>query len=229
MKLKWLAAAGILLLAAQASAADETVLKSREDKISYGIGVDMARDFKRQGIEVNVDMLMKGMKDGQEGKNVLMTDEDLRTTLNAYQAELKQKQEQARKTAAENNKKLGDAFLAENKTKEGVVTLPSGLQYKIIKKGDGKLPTITDTVECNYRGTLVDGTEFDSSAKRGQPLTIKVQEGIPGWREAMLLMPIGSKWQLFIPPELAYGDTGAGNILGPSQTLLMEVEVLAIK
>jgi FKBP-type peptidyl-prolyl cis-trans isomerase FklB len=131
--------------------------------------------------------------------------------------------------AAEDNKKAGESFLAENKKKEGVVTLPSGLQYKVLKAGDGKKPTDTDTVECNYRGTHIDGTEFDSSYRTGQPATFKVAGVIPGWREALKLMPVGSKWQIFVPSQLAYGTRGKPGSVGPNAALIFEVELLAIK
>jgi len=133
------------------------------------------------------------------------------------------------KELGEKNKKDGDAFLAENKGKEGVVALPSGLQYKILKAGDGEKPKSTDTVVCNYRGTLLNGKEFDSSYKRGQPATFPVSGVIKGWTEALQLMPVGSKWQLFIPPDLAYGDRGAGNDIAPGATLIFEVELLSIQ
>jgi FKBP-type peptidyl-prolyl cis-trans isomerase FklB len=130
--------------------------------------------------------------------------------------------------AAADNKKEGDAFLAENMKKEGVMALPSGLQYKILKAGSGKMPTDADTVECNYRGTFINGTEFDSSYRTGKPATLKVKGVIPGWQEALKLMPVGSKWQLFIPPQLAYGERGSGPI-GPNATLIFDLELLAIK
>jgi FKBP-type peptidyl-prolyl cis-trans isomerase FklB len=136
---------------------------------------------------------------------------------------------QATAAAGEENKKAGEAFLAQNKGKQGVVTLPSGLQYKILKAGNGKKPTENDTVECNYRGTLINGTEFDSSYRRGQPATFGVGQVIPGWREALQLMPVGSKWELYVPPDLAYGERGAGRDIGPNSTLVFEVELLGIQ
>ncbi|MGZ6208513.1 MAG: FKBP-type peptidyl-prolyl cis-trans isomerase N-terminal domain-containing protein [Syntrophales bacterium] len=217
------------LVPAQASAADTPQLKTQKDKISYGIGVDVARNFKRMGVDIDLDMLVKGLRDGMAGEKLLMTEDDLRATMGAYLEELKQKQMSAMKAVAEENKKQGDAFLAENKKKAGVVTLPSGLQYKIIKKGTGKTPVETDTVECQYRGTLIDGKEFDSSYRTGQKATFKVSGVIAGWREALKLMPVGSKWQLFIPPELAYGPMGASRDIGPNATLIFEVELTAIK
>lgn len=226
---KWMAVLAVVLLAVQANAEETPLLKTQKDKINYGIGVSVLRNFKQQGIEVDLDVLIKGMRDAQAGGKLLMTDEELRNTLDAYQAELRQKQAQAMKVAADGNKKEGDAFLAANKKKEGVVTLPSGLQYKILRTGDGKKPTGADAVECNYRGTLINGTEFDSSYRTGKPAAFKVSGVIPGWTEALKLMPVGSKWQLFIPPHLAYGERGAGQVIGPNATLIFEIELLSIK
>lgn len=227
--IKYAAFLGILLITAQAGASDTTALKTQKDKINYGIGVSVLRNFKQQGIEVDLDFVIKGMRDAQAGGKLLLTEEDLRKTLDAYQAELKQKYMQAMKEAGEINRKEGDAFLAANKTKKGVVTLPSGLQYKILNAGNGKKPTDADTVECRYRGTLINGTEFDNSEKTGKPVAFKVAGVIPGWTEALKLMPVGSKWQLFIPPQLAYGERGAGGQIGPNATLIFEVELLAVK
>jgi FKBP-type peptidyl-prolyl cis-trans isomerase FklB len=174
-----------------------------------------------------MDLVIKGLRDVLSDGKLLMTDDDLQKTMNTFQAEIRLKQIQARKIAAEDNRKKGEAFLTENKKKEGVVTLPSGLQYKILKVGNGKKPAETDTVECHYRGTFIDGNEF-SKSETGKPASIKISGVIPGWREAMQLMPMGSKWQIFIPPHLAYGERGAGQI-GPNATLIFEVELRAIK
>jgi FKBP-type peptidyl-prolyl cis-trans isomerase FklB len=229
MRRKWIATLGIVFLAASVWAGDAPVLKTQKDKVSYGIGVDAARNFKRLGVDLDLDLLIQALKDVYSGGKLLMTEEDLRATMGAYMSELRDKQAAAMKKAADENKRAGDAFLAENKGKEGVVTLPSGLQYKILVAGDGKIPADTDKVECNYRGTLLDGTEFDSSYGKGQPATFAVAGVIPGWREALRLMPVGSKWQLFIPPELAYGQRGAGRDIGPNAALLFELELLAIR
>jgi len=167
------------------------------------------------------------MKDELSGKKLLLSDEELRKTLTAYQQELRRKQMQKRNEAVLDKKKEGDAFLAENKKKEGVVTLPNGLQYKILKAGEGKKPTADDTVEVKYRGTFIDGKEFDSSAAATR--TFKVKEVIPGWREALQLMPVNSKWQLVVPPELAYGEKGMGQAIMPNATLIFEVELVGIK
>lgn len=229
MALKWMAVLGVVLLTAQVSGEETTVLKTEKDKVSYAIGIDLARNMKRQGIEIDLNLFIRGLKDGLSGEKLLMTEEDLRKTMSAFQGELRLKQRLAHRLAAEDNKKKGEASLAENKIKEGVVTLPSGLQYKILKDGDGKKPTEADTVEVNYRGTLIDGTEFDSSYSRGQPATLKVTGVIPGWKETLKLMPVGSKWQLFVPSHLAYGTRGIPPNIGPNTTLIFEVELLAIK
>jgi len=158
-----------------------------------------------------------------------LTDAEAQAALAELQAEVRKKQDAEAQAAAEANMKEGEAFLADNKTKEGVVTLPSGLQYKILTPGTGPKPTASDTVVCNYRGTFINGTEFDSSYKRGQPASFPVGQVIKGWTEALQLMPVGSKWQLFIPPDLAYGQRGAGGAIGPNATLIFEVELLSIK
>jgi UDP-GlcNAc:undecaprenyl-phosphate/decaprenyl-phosphate GlcNAc-1-phosphate transferase len=220
---------GLFFLHIPANAAEESVLKTQKEKISYGIGVSVGKNFQQQGIEVDLESTIRGLKDVLAGEKLLLSDEDLRTILTAYQEELRQKQTEIRKVAAENNKKEGEAFLSENKKKKGVVTLPSGLQYKIITAGNGKKPAATDTVECNYRGTFINGKEFDSSARTGKPASFKVAGVIPGWTEALKLMNVGSKWQLVIPTTLAYGERGAGNLIGPNATLIFDVELVAIK
>lgn len=220
----------ILVVTGSVLAQDAPVLKTEKDKINYGIGVGVARNFKNQGLEVDLDLVIRGMRDTLSGATLLMTEEDLAKTMYAFQQELQKKQVEARKLTAENNKKEGEAFLAENAKKEGVKVLPSGLQYKILKAGDGKIPTDTDSVECNYRGTFTDGKEFDNSYKMGKPVTFKVQGGvIPGWSEALKLMPVGSKWEVFLPSQLAYGERGAGSQIGPNKTLIFEIELMAIK
>jgi FKBP-type peptidyl-prolyl cis-trans isomerase len=226
---KLLAVMGVMLLAAQVSAGEIKELKTQKDKVSYGIGVGMARNLKRQKIEVDTAVVVQGLRDELGGIKLLMTDAELQATMEQFQKELRQKLMDARKKAAGENQKEGAAFLAENKKKKGVVTRPSGLQYKILHAAKGKKPKATDTVEVNYRGTLVNGTEFDSSYKRGKPATLNIEKIIPGWKEALQLMPVGSKWQIVIPPQLAYGERGAGGDIGPNTTLIFEVELLAIK
>jgi FKBP-type peptidyl-prolyl cis-trans isomerase len=205
------------------------VLKTQKDKLSYGLGMNFGKTLQKQGVEVDPAILYRGLKDTLGGGKLLMTDEEVKATLVQLQADMRKEQEQKAAEAAETNRKAGEDFLADNKSKEGVVTLPSGLQYKILTEGTGPKPTASDSVVCNYRGTLLDGTEFDSSYKRGQPATFPVTGVIRGWTEALELMPVGSKWQLFIPPDLAYGERGAGADIGPNSTLIFEVELVSIE
>jgi FKBP-type peptidyl-prolyl cis-trans isomerase len=220
---------GIVLLAGAAWAEEAAVLKTQKDKVSYGIGMNIGKSLKKDAVDVDADLLVKGLKDSLSGGKTLMSDEEYRATLTALQKEMMDKQAEAAKALAEKNKKEGEAFLAENGNKEGVVALPSGLQYKVIKSGTGKTPKPGDTVETHYRGTLVDGTEFDSSYTRGQTATFPVNGVIPGWTEALQKMKEGDKWQLFVPSNLAYGERGAGRDIGPNATLIFEVELIAVK
>lgn len=229
MGFRWMAGIGIVLLAGAAWAEEAAVLKTQKDKVSYGIGMNIGKSLKKDAIDVDADMLVKGLRDSLSGGKTLMSDEEYRATLTDLQKEMMEKQAEASKALAEKNKKEGEAFLAENGKKEGVVTLPSGLQYKVIKSGTGKTPKLADTVETHYRGTLIDGTEFDSSIKRGQTATFPVNGVIPGWTEALQKMKEGDKWQLFVPSNLAYGERGAGRDIGPNATLLFEVELIAVK
>lgn len=206
------------------------VLKTQKEKASYALGMNVGKglgeSLHKESVEVDQAILLRGMKDALAGGKTLLTEDEMKAALAQLQTEIL-------KLAADANKKTGEEFLAGNKTKEGVVTLPSGLQYKILTEGTGPKPTATDTVSCHYRGTLLDGKEFDSSYKRGQPLSIPVSGVIKGWTEALQLMPVGSKWQLFIPSDLAYGDRGAdprsGSGIGPGATLIFEVELLSIQ
>jgi len=189
----------------------------------------MGQNFKKQSVPVDPAILARGIKDALAGGKTLLTDEEAQATIQGVQKEMQAKQQEKQKEAADVNKKDGEAFLAANKGKPGIVTLPSGLQYKILTAGTGPKPTANDSVNCNYRGTLIDGKEFDSSYKRGKPVTFPVTGVIKGWTEALQLMPVGSKWQLFIPSDLAYGDRGAGADIGPGSTLVFEVELISIE
>jgi len=216
---------------AATSAGETPVLKTEKDRESYAIGVETGRNFKRQGMDVDLDLVTRGMNDAVRGDKLLLTDDELLDSMNQATGRLIVKRGRDRLIAAQDNKKEGEEFLAENKTKEGVVTLPSGLQYKILKAGEGKRPTATDTVECYYRGTLVNGTEFDSVSSPMQPASFRLSDPnlIAGFKEGLKLMPVGSKWQLFVPHQLAYGQRGAGGAIGPYTTLIFEVELVAIK
>ncbi len=216
-------------LAGTASAQDAPELKGPKEKLSYALGMDLGTQFKRQSIDINPDIFLQAVKDTLSGGKMLMTEEQARAAIMDLQKEMMQKRQAQMAADAEKNKAEGQAFLEKNKTAEGVVVLPSGLQYKILKAGEGKKPVLDDTVVCNYRGTLINGTEFDSSYKRNAPASFPLKGVIKGWTEALQLMPVGSKWQLFIPPELAYGERGAGDAVGPSATLIFEVELLSIK
>jgi FKBP-type peptidyl-prolyl cis-trans isomerase FklB len=218
-----------LLLPTALFAQQKEALQTQKGKVSYSIGLDIGRNMKRQSVEVNLDLLMRGMKDGLGDGKPALSDSDMQQTMAAWQKEMMAKMNEVQKKAGEKNKKEAEAFLAENKKKAGVVTLPSGLQYKILKDGSGKSPKATDTVVTHYRGTLINGKEFDSSYKRNQPATFPCNQVIAGWTEALQKMKVGSKWQLFVPSNLGYGENGNGQDIGPNATLIFEVELLDIK
>ncbi len=208
-------------------------LTTRKQKFSYALGMNIGKglgeNLKKQSVEVDWNLVAKGLKDTVAGGKTQLTQEEAQAVLTEVQTEVRKQQQEKAQEASAKNKAEGEAFLAANKSKEGVVTLPDGLQYKILTAGTGPKPTATDSVECNYRGTLIDGKEFDSSYKRGKPATFGVSQVIKGWTEALQLMPVGSKWQLFIPSSLAYGPRGAGAEIGPDSTLIFEVELLSIQ
>ena len=221
-------ALSIVFLAGAVSAEENIALKDQKDKVNYSIGMDIGNTLKNLSVDVNLDILVQGIRDVLSGNKTLLTAQESRDTIIAFQKEMKAKQMERIKELGEKTKKEGEAFLAENKIKEGIITLPSGLQYKVIKEGTGDMPKPTDTVTTHYSGTLIDGTEFDSSYRRGQPATFKVNGVIPGWTEALQMMKAGSKWRLFIPFHLAYGERGAGRDIGPNATLIFDVELLSI-
>jgi len=210
-------------------AQDSAILKTQRDKVSYSMGLDIGRMFKMQGVDVDLELVTRGLKDAYTGSQSLLTDEEMQEVLTNFKKEFIAKQQELAKQQGEKNKREGGIFLETNKKKEGVQTLPSGLQYKVLKAGAGKKPTATDTVTVHYRGTLIDGKEFDSSYRRGKPATFPVNGVIPGWTEALPLMEEGAKWELFIPSNLAYGERGAGRDIGPNATLIFEVELISIE
>ena len=204
-------------------------LTTDKEKQSYALGMNIGRGLTRQQVDVDPVVLARGLRDTLVGAKPLLTDAEAEAALGQLQTAVKAKQDAELQKMGDANMKEGQEFLAANKTKDGVVTLPSGLQYKILTPGTGPIPGPGDTVVCNYRGTFINGTEFDSSYKRGQPATFPVSGVIKGWTEALQLMPVGSKWQLFIPSDLAYGTRGAGGTIPPNATLIFEVELLSIQ
>jgi FKBP-type peptidyl-prolyl cis-trans isomerase FklB len=216
-----------------AKSAAPAPLTTRKEKFSYALGMDIGTQvgggLKKQSVQVDWNLTSEGLKDAMSGGKTRLTQEEAKAVLDEVQSEVRKQQQAKAQQAAATNKAEGEKFLAANKAKEGVITLPSGLQYKILKAGTGPKPSLSDQVVCNYRGTLINGTEFDSSYKRGQPATFGVGQVIKGWTEALQLMPVGSKWQLFIPSSLAYGerpDPRSG--IEPNATLIFEVELLSI-
>jgi FKBP-type peptidyl-prolyl cis-trans isomerase len=209
--------------------AGTNVLSDEKSRSSYAIGMMFGSRWEQQGIDVDDNWLLRGLKDAQAGGPTLMTEQEMGSTLTQLQKDINAKQEKKRQEMAEKNKRDGEAFLAENKTKPGVITLPDGLQYKVITNGSGSTPAMNDTVTVNYRGTFIDGKEFDSSAKNGQPAQLTVGGVIHGWTEALLQMKAGSKWQLFVPSELAYGERGRRPGIPPNTVLIFEVELIAIE
>ncbi|OGP90583.1 MAG: hypothetical protein A2156_09010 [Deltaproteobacteria bacterium RBG_16_48_10] len=231
MKLRWLAGLGVVIvfLSCQIGAQETPSLKDQKDKVSYSIGMEIGKNLKKQSLDLNPDFLLRGIKDAFSGGKALMTDQEIVETMTSLQKEMMAKQQEATKKLGERNKAEGETFLAENKKKEGVVTLTSGLQYKVIKPGTDKKPKATDTVKAHYQGTLIGGKEFDSSYRRGEPVSFPVNGVIPGWSEALQLMGEGAKWQVFIPSSLAYGERGAGRDIGPNATLIFEIELISIQ
>jgi FKBP-type peptidyl-prolyl cis-trans isomerase len=215
-------------LAIPASAQNSTIPKNGREKVSYGIGVETARTIKAQRLDIDVDMIIQGLRDELTGKKLAVPNRELRRLMTMFRVEQRKQDVENTVIAAENNAKRSEAFLTENKGKAGVVILPSGLQYRIVAEGSGKKPKMSDSVQGNFVATLADGTEFDSS-EPGQPATLRISQTIPGLREALLLMPAGSKWQIVIPPHLAYGSRGFGRTVGPNEVLVYEFELVSIK
>jgi FKBP-type peptidyl-prolyl cis-trans isomerase FklB len=219
----------MIVLPIIASAQDAPALKTEKDKLSYAMGMDLGTQLKSRGVDIDPAIFARGLKDALAGAKTALTEDEAKAVITELQKAQVAKQAALAKAVGEKNKAEGDAFLAANKSKPGVIALASGLQYKIVTAGTGKKPLVTDTVECNYRGTLLDGKEFDSSYKRGQTASFPVNKVIKGWTEVLQLMPVGSKWQVFIPPGLAYGERGNGSDIGPNVTLIFEIELVAIK
>lgn len=218
-----------ICLAASAHAQGGAGFKDGKEKVSYAVGMGVGKNLSRQGIEVDPQLLLKGLTDVLGKKKTRLSDEEYKTTMRDLNKRLRASREKERSQQGVKNKKEGAAFLAENKKIQGVVTLASGLQYQVLRKGKGANPVPASRVVTNYRGTLIDGTEFDSSYKRGKPATFPVKGVIAGWTEALQLMSVGAKWKLFVPEHLAYGARGSGRLIGPNATLIFEIELLEIK
>lgn len=226
---RWILGLGVAFLTVAVAAQDASELKTQKEKFSYALGMEMGAGFRKQVLDLDPAIFAKGLAESFNGAKTMLTEDEMRAVLVNAQEEYKKKQAALREEKAQATLREGEKFLAENKNKEGVVTLPSGLQYKILKQGKGDKPEIDEKVVCNYRGTLLDGTEFDSSVKHNGPATFPVRGVIKGWTEALQMMPAGSKWQLFVPPYLAYGQDGAGQMVPPNATLIFEVELLSVK
>lgn len=230
MKMKWVAAAVMgLAMSTTMAATDASSLATDKDKLSYSIGADLGKNFKNQGIEVNPEALAKGMQDGMTGTQLILTEQEMKDVLNKFQKELMAKRSAEFNKKSDENKTKGETFLKENKEKSGVVSLPSGLQYKIIETGTGTKPSKNDTVTVEYTGRLIDGTVFDSTEKSGKPATFQVSQVIPGWTEALQLMPAGSTWEIYVPSGLAYGPRSVGGPIGPNETLIFKIHLISVK
>lgn len=220
---------GFAVIAAYGCAAEKTVLKDEKERLSYSFGVNIGKNLKMQSVDIDPEILSQGVKAAYTDSELLMVEEEIQNVLAAYEQEMRNKHAARASELADQNKAEGEEFLTANRDKEGVIVLPSGLQYKVIKEGTGKTPNISDMVKAHYRGTLIDGTEFDSSYERGEPAILPVGGVIKGWTEALQMMKEGAQWKLFIPSELAYGIRGAGNQIGPNATLIFDIELLSIE
>ncbi len=229
MKIKLIVAAMGLAMSTAIVAADTTTLNTDVDKLSYSIGSDLGKNFKRQGIEVNPAVMAKGIQDGMGSAPLLLTDDQMKDVLTKFQKDLMAKRTADFNKKAEDNKTKGESFLSQNKTKTGVVTLPDGLQYKIITAGTGAKPAKEDTVTVEYTGKLINGEVFDSTEKSGKPATFKLSQVIPGWTEALQLMPAGSTWEVYVPANLAYGSRSVGGPIGPNETLIFNIHLISVK
>jgi FKBP-type peptidyl-prolyl cis-trans isomerase FklB len=232
MKQFYASFAGIFFIVSVASAenaADKpSNFQNNREITSYSLGVQTSRTFVKDSVDIDIDMFVKGLKDGSGGKPLMLSEEKLRSVLNGFQSDLRRNLKTTRAIAAAENIRKGKAFLDENKKKTDVVTMPNGLQYKIIKAGDGKKPVETDTITCNYRGTLINGTKFDGN-EEGIPATMNVSQLIPGMKQALVMMPVGSHWELYIPSPLAYGPRSVGTDISANETLIFDLELLSIK
>jgi len=228
MKYIGIAALCLSLMACQGKKHVNVQLKSQKDSVSYAVGLDIARNLKRQSIDIDLDVLIRGLREMYTGDTIALTDSQSQSVTATFRKQMRTRHWEDMKIRAEKNKKEGDAFFAENRKRDGVVTLPSGLQYKVITMGTGKKPKQGQSVTVNYRGTFLDGTEFDNTYARNKPETYAINSVLKGWQEPLKMMPVGSEWILYIPAELAYGERGAGQAIPPNATLIYELKLLEI-
>jgi FKBP-type peptidyl-prolyl cis-trans isomerase FklB len=228
MNLKQMLFCTACLAVTQTWAADATLIKTDKDRISYSIGASIGKNLKNDSAEVDLNVMIEGIKAGLAGDKGLLSEKEIREVMNDYQTQMRKRAVAKKQLAMGDNKKKGDAYLAQYKAQMGVLELPNGVLYKIIKEGTGKKPMESDMVEVNYRGILINGTEFDAT-EPGHPANLKITSLIAGWKQALTMMPTGSKWQIVIPSELAYGERGVGSDISPNEVLVFDVELLAIK
>ncbi len=227
--MRWILTVVVMAAPTLAGAQEAPALTTEKDKLSYAMGMDLGQQLKTQSVDIDPALFARGLADALAGGKTLLTTEEAKAAITELQKAMIVRRAEEVRLSGEKNRKEGEAFLAANGAKEGVVTLPSGLQYKILTTGTGRKPTLEDTVVCQYRLSLVGGKEVDSSGKRGQPFTIPVKSAIKGWTEVLQLMPVGSKWEVFVPPNLGYGERGAGADIGPNATLVFEIELVDVK
>jgi FKBP-type peptidyl-prolyl cis-trans isomerase FklB len=219
---------GLVLVTSQIFAADASVLKTDKDKLSYSIGAAIGKNFKSDGTEVDIGLMMEGLKASLAGEKALLPEKEMHQLMNDYQTQLRQAAAGKRQLAISDNKKKGETYLAEYKAHQGVLMSPNGVLYEVVQEGTGKKPLESDMVEVNYRGALINGTQFDAT-EPGHPADLKVSALIPGWKQALSMMPVGSKWHIVIPAVLGYGERGVGNDIGPNEVLVFDLELVAIK
>jgi FKBP-type peptidyl-prolyl cis-trans isomerase FklB len=227
-QLHWIVAGSLLLASGALWSAEAVALKSDKDRLSYSIGASIGKNLKSESAEVDLAVLIEGIKASLGGDKVLLTDKEIRQIMGDYQTQLRQRAQVKKQLALTDNKKKGDAYLADYQSQKGVLALPNGVLYKVLREGLGKKPIESDTVEVNYRGALTSGVEFDAT-EAGKPASLKVSSLIAGWKQSLSMMPVGSKWQIVVPAALAYGERGVGNDIGPNEVLVFDVELLAIK
>ncbi len=228
MNFKRMMLAALVIATTQAWAGDATLIKTDKDRLSYSIGASIGKNLKNESAEIDLNVMIEGIKASLAGDKGLLSEKEIREVMNDYQTQMRKRAAAKKQLAQGDNKKKGDAYLAQYKAQKGVLELPNGVLYKIIKEGTGKKPMESDMVEVNYRGTLINGTEFDAT-EPGRPANLKIPSLIAGWKQALTMMPTGSKWQIVIPSALAYGERGVGADIGPNEVLVFDLELIAIK